>query len=66
MVLKQNNVKQEDKGVSMTLRELQNEIQELIDDYGEDCPVKSFIRLGNVTNAPSIWYDEDEDSVLIH
>ena len=50
----------------MTLRQLQNEIQELIDDYGEDCPVKSFIRLGNVTNAPSIWYDEDEDSVLIH
>ena len=51
--------------MSMTLKVLQNEIQELIDNYGEDCPVKSFIRLGNVSTAPSIWYDEDEDSVLI-
>ena len=49
----------------MTLKDVQNNIEDLILVYGEDCPVKSFSHLGNVTNTPHIWYDENEDAVLI-
>lgn len=49
----------------MTLEDVYKEIKDLMDVYGEDCPVKSFSRLHNVNQILHIWYDEDEDAVLI-
>lgn len=49
----------------MTLEDVYKEIKDLMDVYGEDCPVKSFSRLRNVNQILHIWYDEDEDAVLI-
>ena len=50
----------------MTLRELSSIIERLIDGYGEDCLVASFVRKDEVLTNPTIWYDEDEDVVFIH
>ena len=49
----------------MTLKELYKNVESLMASYGEDCPVKSFSQLKNVSPTPSIWYDEDEDAILI-
>lgn len=49
----------------MTLEDIYKEIKDLMDVYGENCPVKSFSQLHNVSQIPHIWYNEDEDAVLI-
>lgn len=49
----------------MTLKDVYKEIKDLMDVYGEECPVKSFSRLHNVNQILHIWYDEDEDTVFI-
>lgn len=50
----------------MTLKDLQKELEELIGVYGEDCPVKSFYLMQYVNKDPYMFYDEDEDAVIIH
>jgi len=49
----------------MTLEGIYEEIKDLIGVYGENCPIKSFSQLHNISQIPHIWYDEDEDAVLI-
>lgn len=50
----------------MTLDELKELVDNLHGEYGGDCPVKSFVMLAYENKSPRIWYDEDEDAVLIH
>lgn len=48
-----------------TLKDLLEEIEDLIDEYGEDCPVKSNSQLETTSQTPCVWYDEDKDAVII-